>query len=383
MAETGKGLEGAIAADSSICKVDGEAATLTYRGYSIEDLAEHCCFEEVAYLLWVGELPNPKQLDETRRTLASHRPLSELMRHIMSELPASAPPMSLLRTCVSVMGLSDPRAESPEPHANLDMVQEMAAQIASVVASIHRIRRGLDPVRPEPGLSHAGNFLYMLNGKMPDELSERVFDVCLTLHADHGFNASTFAGRVIAATLSDVYSAVTGAIGALRGPLHGGANQRVMWMLQEIGDVSNAADYAKRLLAEKKKVMGFGHRVYRSGDPRAAILRQWCRDLGEKLGQPQWAGISEVLEKVMLEEKGLKPNVDFYSASVYHMLDIPTDLFTPIFAMARCIGWTAHVIEQYDNNRLIRPLCNYTGATGRAVAALRTGPHATGRVRST
>jgi citrate synthase len=247
------------------------------------------------------------------------------------------------------------------------MAEELEAQVASIVASVDRIQRGKSPVLPEPGLSHAGNFLYMLSGKRPDELAERVFDGCLTLHIDHEFNASTFTARVIAATLSDIYSAVTGAIGALRGPLHGGANQRVMAMLEEIETPDRAEAYLKDLLAKKEKVMGFGHRVYKTEDPRAAILRRWCRELGEKTGQAQWAEISEILESVMLEEKGIHCNVDFYSASVYHMLGIPTDLFTPIFAVARTVGWTAHVLEQYADNRLIRPLSEYVGPMDRKV----------------
>jgi len=368
------GLEGIVAADSAVSHVDGQAGRLIYRGYEIQDLAENCTFEEVAYLVWRGVLPTASQLDGLKRTLAAHRPLSEQMAHVLGELPASAPPMSVLRTCVSVIGLSDPRAESSEAEVNLEIAQELAAQVASIVASIHRIRRGLPPVRPEPGLSHAGNFLYMLAGRRPDDLAERVFDDCLILHVDHGFNASTFAGRVIASTLSDLYSAVTGAIGALRGPLHGGANQQVMVMLQEIGEPARAADYVKGLLAAKKKVMGFGHRVYKTGDPRAAILRTRCRVLGERLGQTRWAEISAIIEQVMADEKGLDCNVDFYSASVYHMLGIPSDLFTPIFAVARVVGWTAHILEQYANNRLIRPLSNYVGPTNLRVTPIAQRP---------
>jgi len=364
------GLEGVVAADSAISRVDGQAGRLLYRGYEIQDLAEHCTFEEVASLVWSGSLPGAAALDRLKRTLAAHRPLSDRMHHVIATLPSSAPPMTLLRTCVSTLGVSDPRAESHEAAANLEMAQEMAAQVASIVAAIYRLRRGLGVILPEPGLSHAGNFLYMLTGKRPDDLAERIFDNCLTLHADHGFNASTFTCRVIAATLSDIYSAVTGGIGALRGPLHGGANQHVMVMLQEIGDPARAEAFVQGLLARKQKVMGFGHRVYKTEDPRAAILRRWCRQLGRRSGEPRWAEISEVLERVMLQEKGLHCNVDFYSASVYHMLGIPTDLFTPIFAAARTVGWTAHVLEQYANNRLIRPLANYTGPTGLKVVPI-------------
>jgi citrate synthase len=366
----GAGLEGVVAADTAVSRVDGEKGRLVYRGYDIADLAEKCSFEETAHLLWTGELPDGAALDGLRRTLAAHRPLSEGLAHVMSELPASAPPMSVLRTCVSVMGLADPRAESAEPETNLEMAKETAAQLASVAASVHRMKRGLEPVRPEPALSHAANFLYMLTGKRPDETAERVFDDCLVLHADHGLNASTFTCRVVASTLSDIYSAVTAGIGALRGPLHGGANQKVMLMLEEIGEPSRAADYVKKLLAAKRKVMGFGHRVYRTEDPRAAVLRRHCRELGERTGETRWAEISEAMERVMLEEKGLRCNVDFYSASVYHMLGIPTDLFTPIFAVSRVVGWTAHILEQYANNRIIRPLSRYTGPGPRKVPPL-------------
>jgi citrate synthase len=362
-----KGLEGVVASTSAISKVDGQAGRLIYRGYEIRDLAEHCTFEEAAYLIWHGDLPTRGQLDDLARALAAHRPLSERMHHVISELPASAPPMSLLRTCVSVLGLSDPRAESREARVQHEISEELEAQVASIVASVHRIRRGLAPVRPEPGLSHAANFLYMLSGKRPDDLAAKVFDNCLTLHLDHDFNASTFTCRVIASTLSDVYSAVVGGIGALRGPLHGGANQQVMVMLQEIARPERAAAFVKDLLARKEKVMGFGHRVYKTEDPRAAILRQWCRALGEKTGQTQWADIGEAIERVMLEEKGISCNVDFYSASVYHMLGIPTDLFTPIFAVARTVGWTAHILEQYQDNRIIRPLADYVGPKDKKV----------------
>ena len=290
-------MQDVIASDSKICLLDGVKGRLVYRGYDVADLVEHCGFEEVAHLLWTGALPTAAELDELKRKLAAHRPLSGAMHHLLGDLPASAPPMSLLRTCVSAMGLTDPRAESSDPAVNLEMAQEMTAQIASIVASIHRLRRGHGPVQPEPGLSHAANFLYMLSGKRPDERAARIFDGCLILHAEHEFNASTFAARVIAATLSDIYSAITGAIGALRGPLHGGANQKVMLMLQEIGQPSKAADHVRRLLAAKQKVMGFGHRVYKTEDPRATFLRRWSQELGEKLGQPQWFEISQVVEK--------------------------------------------------------------------------------------
>lgn len=361
LVEKKAGLEGVIAADSAISHVDGEAGKLIYRGYVIEDLAAHCSFAEVAYLLWHGRLPTARELDTLERNLAAHRPLSDRMVDVLTTLPVSAPPMSLLRTCMSAIGLEDPRAESNEFDTNLDIAIELTAQMGSVIAAIHRLRRGLMPVDAEPGLSHAGAFLHMLTGKIPDPLATEVLDDCLVLHAEHGFNASTFAARVIAATLSDTYSAITGAIGALRGPLHGGANMKVMEMLQEIGDPSKAADYVKDLLARKQRVMGFGHRVYKTEDPRAVILKEWSRKLGESLGDTKWFEMSSIIEDIMIGEKGLHCNVDFYSASVYHLLGIPADLFTPIFALSRTAGWTAHILEQYSNNRLIRPLCNYVG----------------------
>lgn len=366
----GAGLEGIIAADSQVSKVDGQAGRLIYRGYEIQDLAEHCSFEEAAYLVWRSALPRRDQLERLKQKLAAHRPLSDAMAHAISEMPASAPPMSVLRSCVSMLGLNDPRAESNDLEVNLEMAEELTAQVASITASIHRLRRGLPPVHPEPGLSHAANFLYMLTGKRPTELAEKIFDNALTLHIDHEFNASTFTCRVIASTLSDIYSAVTGGIGALRGPLHGGANQHVMIMLEKIAEPANAEGYVRDLLARKEKVMGFGHRVYKTEDPRAAILRRWCRDLGKQTGQTKWAEMSETIERIMLQEKNIHCNVDFYSASVYHMLEIPGDLFTPIFAVARTVGWTAHVLEQYANNRIIRPLSNYTGAMDLKVTPL-------------
>jgi citrate synthase len=361
------GLEGVIASDSAISHVDGQGGRLIYRGYDIPDLAERCSFEEVAALVWNGELPDAKGLDRLKRRLAAHRPLSEFMHKVILEMPSSSPPMAVLRTCVSALGVNDPRAESHAANVNLEVAEELAAQVGSIVASIHRLRRGLAPLPPEPGLSYAGNFLYMMTGHRPSPLAERIFDCCLTLHVDHGFNASTFTCRVIASTLSDIYSAVVGGIGALRGPLHGGANQQVLVMLEKIGDPERAEKFVMDLLARKEKVMGFGHRVYKTEDPRAVILKRWCRELGEWTGQTKWADMSAGVERVMLREKNLNCNVDFYSASVYHMLDIPGDLFTPIFAVARTVGWTAHVLEQYANNRLIRPLCQYTGPMDKKV----------------
>lgn len=356
-----KGLEGVVVADTKLSYVDGQKGQLTYRGYDINDLAEHCSFEEVAYLMWYGKLPTRLQCDELTRQLATHRFTPDEAETLLEQFPRSAPPMSVLRTALSVLGMLDARAESDVSETNQDMAIELTAQSASILANFHRLRTAGRLAPSEPRLSHAANFLYKMSGRLPDELSTRVFDTCLVLHIDHDFNASTFTARVIASTLSDIYSAVTGAIGALRGPLHGGANTRVMMMLEEIGEPSRAADYVKNLLVQKKRIMGFGHRVYKTADPRATILRKWCQRLGEHLGQTKWAGMQAIIEEVMLKEKGLHCNVDFYSAPVYHMLGIPKDLFTPIFAISRIVGWTAHILEQYADNRLIRPAVNYVG----------------------
>jgi len=361
------GLEGVVVADSSITFLDGQAGVLAYRGYRIEELVEKCRFEEVAHLLWYGGLPTTSALRETRNQLAAHRPLAVGLRDLIGHFPSTAPIMSVLRTAVSAIGLFDPRAESPVHETNVEMAIELTSQMASIVAVFYRQRQGLEEIWPDPGRSHAGNFLFMLTGKPPDELSERIFDQCLTLHADHEFNASTFTGRVVASTLSDIYSSIAAAIGALRGPLHGGANTRVMHMLEEIGTPDRAEAYVKDLLARKERVMGIGHRVYKTEDPRAAVLRRRCHELGVQTGQEHWADICAVIEEVMLREKGLHCNVDFYSAPVYNMLGLSTDLYTPIFALARVVGWTAHILEQYSHNRLIRPLSQYVGPEERTV----------------
>jgi citrate synthase len=366
----GAGLEGIVVTQTRIGHVYGQQGQLIYSGYDIHDLVAHCSFEEVAHLLWYGELPNRMQLRTTKRTLAAHRHLSSQMAHIIDSMPRSAFPMAALRTAVSALGIFDPRAEENALETNISLAMEITAQVASIVAAIQRMREGKELVQPDPGISHAANFLYMLTGKHPEPLFEEVFDDCLILHMEHGLNASTFAGRVTAATLADIYSAVTSAIGALRGPLHGGANQQVMKMMIEIGEPSRARAYVEDILHQHKRVMGFGHRIYKTEDPRAAELRKWCRVLGEHVGQPQWAEIGAVIEEVMAGEKNLQCNVDFYAAPVYHMLGIPTDLFTAIFAAARTVGWTAHILEQYQHNRLIRPESEYIGPAVHAVVPI-------------
>ena len=356
-----EGMEGVVVAPSSICLIDGQAGELIYRGYDVRELAAHCSFEEVCHLLWKGVLPTQSELEELRRELALHRALSSETRRLLGRFPRSSFPMSVLRTAVSALGLHDPRAESDALHTNVSMAIELTSQVATILATFHRLRLGEEPMVPDPGMSHAANFLYMLTGEYPHDVDGVVMDDALVLHAEHGFNASTFAARVTASTLSDLYSAVTSAIGALRGPLHGGANQKVMRMLQEIHTPERARPYILDLLQAHQKVMGFGHRVYKTIDPRAVVLREWCRELGEHTGQTQWAEICAVIEAVVKEEKGLSCNVDFYSAPVYHMMGIPTDLFTAIFAVSRIVGWTAHILEQYGHNRLIRPTCEYVG----------------------
>lgn len=359
--EVREGLANVVVANSAICHIDGQAGSLIYRGYLVQDLAENCCFEEVAHLLWHGALPTASALDELRDKLVAESGLTLPMLELLSHFPHHAAPMSVLRTAVSALGLYDPRAESHSADTNFELAQTLTAKAPSIVAAYQRYRKGLEPVPPDPGLSQAGNFLHGIRGEYPEDLEIRIFDNCLTLHAEHGFNASTFAARVTAATLSDMFSAITAAIGALRGPLHGGANMRVMSMLREIGKPENAREWVLGKLGRKERIMGFGHRVYKVEDPRASVLRRWCRELGDHVGQPQWAEISEAVEQVVFEEKGLCPNVDFYSASVYHMLGIDNDLYTCIFAIARMVGWTAHVLEQWSNNKLIRPLSHYTG----------------------
>ena len=365
-----KGLEGIVAGETALSCVDGEKGKLVYRGYDIRDLAENCCFEEVAYLMWRGKLPNAEQLKETKYEMAVHRPTKSEIQFLLSHYAPSAPPMSVLRTAVSSLGMYDPRAESDSTETNLAMAMELTAQVASIVANFHRMRTGQAPVPPDSHMSHAANFLYAMSGEKPDELSQKAFDVCLILHVDHGFNASTFTARVVASTLSDIYSSVSAAAGSLRGPLHGGANTKVMLMLQEIGEPQKARDYVKKLLSQKRKIMGFGHRVYKAEDPRAAILRKWAGELGKIKGETKWAEMQAEIEDELMKEKGLHCNVDFYSAPVYHLLGIPLDLFTPIFAVARVVGWTAHILEQYADNRIIRPRGKYTGEKDRKVIPL-------------
>jgi citrate synthase len=372
------GLEDVVAASSAICYLEGDRGVLAYYGYDIHDLARGATFEEVCYLLWHGRLPDRAEVGDLQSQLAAARPLSEPILRLMKQLPASDPStgsgspratsrgdgMDTLRTLTSALGHYDPDASDNSQQANYRKAVRLTAQLGSLVATYGRLQAGGGPIQPDPALGHAANFLYMLTGNRPTALATRAFDVALVLHADHELNASTFAARVAAATLTDLHSAVVAAIGTLKGPLHGGANADVMRLLIDIGPdaAPERIDEAIRgRLARKVKIPGFGHRVYRTEDPRATHLRRMSNDLGERAGNTRWFEMSQRIEALVRSEKKLYPNVDFYSASTYYMLGIPIDLFTPIFAVSRVSGWTAHCLEQYANNRLIRPRTEYIG----------------------
>jgi len=357
------GLEDTVATSSAICYLDGDRGVLAYCGYDIHDLAEKASFEEVCFLLWHRRLPTRAELGDLQSQLTAARPLPEPILRLMRQLPGGDG-MDLLRTLTSALGHYDPDAADNSPQANYRKAVRLTSQIASVVATMGRVAAGGGPIQPDPVLGHAANFLYMLTGERPSGLATRAFDVALVLHADHELNASTFAARVAAATLTDIHSTIVAAIGTLKGPLHGGANADVMRLLLEIGPsapLEKAEEVVRTKLARKEKIPGFGHRVYHTEDPRATHLRQMSRDLGQRAGQPIWYDMSQRIEALVKAEKKLNPNVDFYSASTYYALGIPIDLFTPIFAVSRVSGWTAHVLEQYANNRLIRPRAEYIG----------------------
>ena len=358
----GKGLEGIVAANSGICWIDGDAGVLSYRGIDIHELAEKSTFEEATYLLWNGILPNQLKLREFSAQLALARVLDQRIVEMLRSFPTSASPMEVLRTAVSALSFYDADEKDNTHDANVRKAYNLTAQIAMIVAVYDRIRKGLEIIPPDRSLSHAGNFLWMLTGEKPTETATRTLDIALILHADHELNASTFAARVIAATLSDIHSAVTGAIGALKGPLHGGANEAVMRLLYTIDKAgADPVDYVRNMLAARQKISGFGHRVYKTEDPRATHLRRMSEQLGKDAGQPKWFEMSRAIELYINSEKKLNANVDFYSASTYATLGIDIDLYTPIFAISRISGWAAHVIEQLDDNRLIRPRAEYIG----------------------
>ena len=361
MASTGAGLEGIVATTSNICYIDGEHGVLSYFGYNIHTLAENATFEEVIYLLWNGKLPNQRELSELKAGLVSERELPKEVLNFLAGVPKGVAPMDVLRTAVSMLSLYDPLAREMSPEANKQKALKLMARISTIVTAYNSLRNGRDIVAGDPHLGYAANFLYTLTGKKPDDLMEHVFDVALTLHADHELNASTFAARVTAATLSDIYSAVTSAIGALKGPLHGGANEGVVQFLLATKSADDAAERVKADLNNKVKVSGFGHRVYRVLDPRAIHLKKMSEEVSKRTGHTDLYEKSSRVEQTVREVKNLNANVDFYSASTYYSLGIPIDLFTPIFAVSRMSGWTAHILEQYTNNRLIRPRADYTG----------------------
>lgn len=354
------GLEDVVVGTSKICFIDGKRGRLVYRGYSIDDLV-HVSFEETIHLLLFGELPTVAELARLKERLLSERRLPRELTAAVMAMPHTGSPMAELRTAVSLAALHDPDANDNSPDGNLRKTIRLIAQFPLLVACINALRHKQDLIQPSTSLGHAGNFLYMLTGKAPDERVEKMFDVALTLHADHEYNASTFAARVTAATLSDIHSAITSAIGALKGPLHGGANEEVMRMLLDIGSIDNVENYIKDCFAHKKKVPGFGHRVYKTMDPRATILKEYSRELGAREKEGKWYEMSTRIQDIVVKEKNLYPNVDFYSASLYYVMGIPIELFTPIFAVSRVAGWSAHVLEQYANNRLIRPMSDYMG----------------------
>lgn len=357
---SGAGLEGVVAGESEICYIDGDAGILSYRGYNIHTLADNATFEEVVWLLWKGALPTRSELAELKADLFANAAIpAQVLEFLKANLKAS--PMDVLRTAVSMLSLYDPLAKDMSPEANQLKATKLMAQTATIVSSFGRLRAGEPPVAPDKSLSFAANFLHCLTGKRPDSVMDHVFDVALILHADHELNASTFAARVTAATLSDIYSSVTSAIGALKGPLHGGANEEVIRMLLEVGTADKAVERVHEMFAKKIKIPGFGHRVYRTEDPRATHLRVMSEELGKSTGHQELYLMSKRVEETVRGEKKLNANVDFYSASTYYSLGIPIDLFTPIFAVSRMSGWTAHVLEQYHNNRLIRPRAEYKG----------------------
>ncbi|GGM57412.1 citrate synthase [Halarchaeum rubridurum] len=367
--ELKKGLEGVLVAESGLSLIDGDEGRLVYRGYTIEDLARGASYEEVLYLLWNGELPTESELDAFASDMAAERAVDDDVLGTVRDLAeADEVPMAAVRTAVSELSAFDPDAtEDTDPkdrEANLAKGKRLTAKLPTIVAAFTRLRNGEEPVAPREDLSHAANFLYMLNGEEPDDVMEEVFDQALVLHADHGLNASTFSAMVTASTLADLHSAITSAIGTLSGSLHGGANQNVMEMLEEV-DASgkDPIEWVEDALDDGRRVAGFGHRVYNVKDPRAKILSEQSEELGEAAGDTKWYEMSVAIEEYMREEKGLAPNVDFYSASTYYQMGIPVDIYTPIFAMSRVGGWIAHVLEQYDDNRLIRPRARYVGST--------------------
>jgi citrate synthase len=362
-----KGLDGVVAAQTRLSDVRGESGELIYCGYDINELAGKVTYEEVVHLLHYNHLPNRRELDELKATLVAERELPQGVLDLLRAVPKDTPPMDVVRTAVSALGCFDPERDDPSQDGQRRKAMKLIARIPIITASFHRIRRGKEVPPSDPKLGEAANFLYLINGEQPSDEAEQTLNLCYVLHADHGMNASTFSARVTIATLSDMYSAITSAIGTLKGPLHGGANEGVIKMLKEIGSLDRVDAYVEECLAQKKKIMGIGHRVYKTLDPRAPTLRRMAQTLSVKLGEPKWIQMSDRIAELMLKKRQLNANVDFYSATVYYSMGLPTDLFTPVFAIARTTGWTAHVLEQLADNRLIRPQSSYTGPVGMVV----------------
>ena len=367
-----RGLEGVVAAETQLCDLDGAHGRLAYRGYDIADLARRASFEEVAHLLWYGDLPTAAQLDRTTVALIAARDIPREVVEAFRLMPKGTDPMRALQGAVALLGMHDPDATDNSHEANLRKAVRVTSQMATAICSHHRVRSGQSPVPAAPDLGHAANFLYMLTGKRPSAVTAKAFDASLTLYAEHELNASTFTTRVIVSTQSDLHSAVAGGVGALKGPLHGGAGEAVMRTLMEIGEVANVDTFSDRALAEKRRLMGFGHRVYKAGDPRAAILRGMAEEACRQSGQFKWYEMAVKLHARINAAKGLIPNVDFYSAPLFYSLGIPVDLFTPVIAAGRIAGWTANIIEQCDDNRLIRPRGDYVGPKRRAFVPVDT-----------
>jgi 2-methylcitrate synthase len=362
-----KGLNGVIVDETAVSKVMPETNSLTYRGYAVQDLAEKCTFEEVAYLLMYGDLPSLTEKTAFIQKEKSKRFVSQNLIEILKNLPKNTHPMDSLRTGVSVLGCEDERIWDSSLAANLDKFEDLLAKIPTIIAVNYRISKGLEIIKPNDDLGFSENFFNMCFGQVPAPAVIKAFDVSLTLYAEHSFNASTFTARVITSTTSDIYSAITGAIGALKGPLHGGANEQVMHILKEIQSIENAADWMNEALAQKKKVMGFGHRVYQNGDSRVPTMKKYTRKMADFIGDSKWIEISDILEAIMVKEKGIHPNLDFPAGPAYYMMGFDIEMFTPIFVMSRIAGWTAHVLEQNASNKLIRPLSAYIGQKQREI----------------
>lgn len=364
------GLEGVVADTTTVSKVMPEINALVYKGYPVQDLAENCRFEEVAYLLWNEDLPTKTQLDEFEKKERAYRTISNDLKEVIKKFPKNAHPMDTLRTGVSFLGMEDERVFDNNVEINRDKALQLLAKIPTIIAADYRARNGKEIIDPRTDLTMSENFFHMCFGEVPNEEVVKAFDVSLVLYAEHGFNASTFTSRVITSTTSDMYSAVAGAIGALKGPLHGGANEQVMHMLKEVNDPATAKQWMLDSLTNKRKVMGFGHRVYRKGDSRVPTMKKYAKNLGTLKGETKWQEISDILEQTMIDEKNIYPNLDFPAGPAYYLMGFDIDMFTPIFVMSRITGWAAHIMEQTANNRIIRPLCQYTGHSERTVKTL-------------